>query len=225
MRKSIIFLLLVILATVSFAVPTPKEIFNQTKYYEALYRDFPVGIAFVDKDGAFLSANSILCSFLGRSEDELKRLSWQSVTVRQDIEADESASLRVMSGEDRSYTIFKQYIHKRGDSLWARLTVIGIKNQTGEFEHFISIVEPLSNSTFFEADIYSKLKEIQGCLTTLKTTTDSSFGSFFINNWATLIPWTMVIIISVGGILLRIQLDSHKIKELEEKFKENGKND
>ena len=223
MRKLLTFLaVLAAMIITVFAVPSPREIYTQSKYYEALYRDFPVGISFMDKDGRFLHANAIMCNFLGRSEDELKRINKYDITARQDVEAELLASQKIISGEDKTYTIFKQYVHKRGDSLWARLTVIGIREDTGAFSHFISIVEPLSNSTFFEADINKKLEDIKTGIERIKTTEASSFLNLVANNWQTLIPWTFAGILTIGGILFRIQMDSKRIKDLEEKLKELG---
>lgn len=200
--------------------PSPRDVFSQGKYYEAMYRDFPVGIAFVDRNGRFLYVNALLCTFLGRNEEELKRLTWQDVTASQDVDVDEAASQKVISGEDRTYTLFKQYVHKRGDTIWARLTVVGLRNTDGSFDHFVSIVEPLASSISFEAEISSRLKEILKVLSEVESGRQTSFASFLSNNWSTVIPWLVISIISIGGVIFRVQTDSKDIKQLREENKE-----
>lgn len=212
------FILIMIAGAVS-STPSPKEVFTQGKYYEALYRDFPVGIAFVDKEGRFLHANALLCTFLGRNEEELKRLTWEDVTVRQDIEIDRLSSLKVISGEERSYTLFKQYTHKRGDAIWARLTVIGIRSMDGTFEHFVSVVEPLSSSVSFDAEISTRLKEIQSALSNVGSGGNTTFANFLTQNWSIVIPWFVVSIISIAGVIFRVQSDSKAIKQLADQNK------
>lgn len=201
----------------------PKEIYTSQKYYEALYRDFPVGMAFVDKEGHFQYANGSFCSFLGRNEEELKKIHWQDITATQDIDIDEAAANKIISGDDKTYTIFKQYIHKRGDYLWARLTVIGIRNTDGTFDHFVKIIEPLASSVFLEAEISTKLKDIQTMLERLKSAPEQGFVAFFASHWTTLIPWAAAFILAIGGVLFRIQNDSKRIQALEEQIREKSR--
>lgn len=225
MRK-LLFLILIMVSTISFGLSDPRDIYSDQRYYSALFKDFPVGICFVREDGQFLAANASLCGFLGRTENELVKLKWQDVTVRQDIEVDEASARKVATRQERSYTMFKQYVHKRGESLWARITVNGIWSEDGKFEHFVTVVEPLSSSGVADADIINKLESIQGNLSKLNQTSSESASKFIANNWQTLITWFILAAISIGGAVYKIRLDDHRITALEkEKEKEKKKLD
>lgn len=226
MKKFLIYLALFLSLAVSIsAIPSPRDIYTETKYYEAMYRDFPVGICFVNEEGRYIAANTIFCNFVGRSEEELKRLTFDAITARQDVDLQIDANRKIVNCEDKSYTMFKQYIHKRGDSIWARITAMGIYDSMGKFSHYIVVVEPMSTSTFFEADINKKLEEIKNNLSNIQKSgvTENGVGTFIVNNWGTLIPWLLAVVITIGGILFRIQTDSRKIQDLEQSIK--AKND
>lgn len=213
-KRLVIFLFLVASLT-TVALTDPRDVFTDQRYHSALFRDFPVGISFITSEGQFLAANSALCAFLGRTENELKKLRWQDITVAQDIEVDELSAKKIITGEERSYTMFKQYIHKRGEALWARITVNGIRSSDGKFEHFVTVVEPLSGANLIDADIINKLESIQGNLSKLGHDSNESAARFIANNWQTLITWFVLIAVSIGGIVYKIRLDSVRISALE----------
>lgn len=221
MKKSLFLIFILVFTALSLSAPVPEEVFRDQRYFEALYRNSPIGVAFVSKEGKFLSANTILCNFLGRSEYELKNITWQSITSEADLEADKLAADRVINGRDLGYTLFKQYRHKRGEPLWAKLTVQGIFNEDGGFEHFVSFIEPLANGYYFEAEIASKMEILNKSILELREIRQtSSMSSFLSENWKTLIPWFFIGVITIGSILFRIQSDSKEIKEMKKTIKE-----
>jgi PAS domain S-box-containing protein len=102
------------------------------------------GITHVDISGRLLRTNQTFCRMVGYSKAELERMSFQDITVPDDLTSDLDMLNEALAGLRSSYTLEKRYRHKDGHVVWAQLTVALMRKPDGEPDYFISVVQDLS---------------------------------------------------------------------------------
>lgn len=75
-----------------------------------------IGIALVAVDGRFMRVNHALTALVGYSAEELQAMSFQDITIPEDLEEDLRQMKRTLSGDIRSYQLEKRYFRKDGKS-------------------------------------------------------------------------------------------------------------
>jgi len=89
-------------------------------------------MALVDFDGAFLAVNPALCALVARSEEELLRLTWQSITHPDDIAPGEREVGRSVQGDGRTFRLPKRYVRPDGGVVPVLLSVSVVRSEPGE---------------------------------------------------------------------------------------------
>ncbi|WP_191905869.1 sensor domain-containing protein [Nitrincola iocasae] len=113
-----------------------------------------VGMAITDPEtGRWMRFNPELCRLLGYKEQELKELTWQAVTHPDDLQADQQAFERMLSGVIDSYTLEKQFVRKSGVVFTALMNVCSVRTEDGKLQHSIATIQDVSDQKRYEADI------------------------------------------------------------------------
>ena len=102
------------------------------------------GITHVDTRGRLLRANQTFCNMVGYSKDELAHLSFQDITVAEDIGPDLRMLDEALTGARISYMLEKRYRHKDGHIVWVQLTVALVRKSSGEPDYLIAVVQDIS---------------------------------------------------------------------------------
>lgn len=129
--------------------------------HRAALRHAPVGVAHVGLDGRWLWVNERLCALLGYSEDEFCRLTFQDITYPEDLDEDLEHVARLMQGLDSRYAMEKRYLKKGGGTLWAKLSVTLLRDQTGAPLQFVSVVDDISEEKQLAERLRFKTTELQ----------------------------------------------------------------
>ncbi|GAB1260236.1 hypothetical protein NBRC116495_09430 [Aurantivibrio plasticivorans] len=119
----------------------------------ATFEQAAVGISHVSMDGTWLKANKKLCDILGYDWEGLSSLSVQDVTFDDDFAQDERELNRLLNGEIDQYVIEKRLIKKNGDVVWTLVTGSLVKDENGEAEYFILVVEDISERKAMERSL------------------------------------------------------------------------
>ncbi|MBK8050868.1 MAG: PAS domain S-box protein [Anaerolineales bacterium] len=112
--------------------------------FRAVFENAAIGIAILDARGAVQTSNPTLAAMLGYSESELRRKSVVEVTHPDDLPADFQLFQELVHGRRNSYQLEKRYYRKDGALVWARLSVTGVRNEAGEIQNIISVVEDIT---------------------------------------------------------------------------------
>ena len=112
--------------------------------FRATFEQAAVGMVHVAPDGRFLRVNQRYCDILGYSREELLRLSIQEVTHAEDLEEDLEYVRQVLAGEIPNFSMEKRYWRKDGSVIWVNLTASLLRSPDGTPEHFVSVVEDIS---------------------------------------------------------------------------------
>ncbi len=98
----------------------------------------PVAMNLTASDGAFLQCNPAMCTFLGRTEAELKNTTWQAVTHPEDLAADLAMACEVLEGTRDTYRLTKRFHRGDGTVVWGDLAVAAVRDDAGQFLFFIA---------------------------------------------------------------------------------------
>jgi PAS domain S-box-containing protein len=112
-----------------------------------------IGMALVAPDGRFLKVNRALCEIVGRSETDLLRCTFQSITHPEDLAGDEEQVRRVLTGEVPTYQLEKRYLHADGHVVWVQLNVSLVRDPAGRPLYFVSQVLDITDRKRVEGEL------------------------------------------------------------------------
>lgn len=119
------------------------ETFNDK--FEVCFKEVAIGLAFVDLKGKFICVNKTLCQFLGYEEKELIQVTFQELSLAEDLEESFLWIKASLAGEiEHSFTKIKRYRHKAGHLVWAKVTTTLIRNKHNEPDYFLSSIQDIS---------------------------------------------------------------------------------
>jgi PAS domain S-box-containing protein len=111
--------------------------------FRALYEQAAVGIAQTDLQGHYLRVNQQFCNFTGYTEAELLNLSVQDITALDSHQEIRQRREQLLVNAERHYSIEKLYVRQNGELRWGRATVSLVRDERGEPEYFIGVIEDI----------------------------------------------------------------------------------
>jgi len=120
-------------------------------HFRSIFEQAAVGMARVGVDGRLLQMNTRFCKFLGRSEAELRALSWQDVTHPEDLAESREFLSRLLNGEIQEFSQDKRYIRADGEIVWGRLTVSAGQQPGVQPDYLVSVLQDITESKRTEA--------------------------------------------------------------------------
>ncbi len=127
--------------------------------FRATFEQAAVGIAHVGLKGQWLRVNQKLCDIVGYTRSDLLDLTFQDITVPEDLAADLACVHQVLAGTLQTFSMEKRYIRKNGSTIWVNLTVSLVREATKP-KYFISVIEDISERRQAEAQLQNSLKEL-----------------------------------------------------------------
>ncbi len=117
------------------------ELRERERRFEATFEQAAVGVAHVGLDGRWLRVNRKLCEIVGYTQQELSCLGFQDITHPDDLNTDLELMQQTLAGGVQSYELEKRYIRKSGKQIWVRLHVALIRDEAGQPDYYISVVQ------------------------------------------------------------------------------------
>jgi PAS domain S-box-containing protein len=133
-----------------------KELVASESRYRGTFENAAIGIAHVAQDGSFLMVNEKLCSIVGYSRGELEQMTFQDITVPEDLSKDLIQRNRLVHGLIPSYTMEQRYFHKDGSVVWVLLSSAVQKDEQGEFEYCISVIRDITWEKEMEVNLQTE---------------------------------------------------------------------
>jgi len=103
-----------------------------------------IGMAIVSPDGGLRDVNGAFCKMLGYSKAELLQRSFQDITHPDDLEKDLALVYKMLGKEIETYQLEKRYLHKKGHTVWAMLTVSLVWNTNNQPQFFVSQIQEVT---------------------------------------------------------------------------------
>ncbi|WP_321488207.1 PAS domain S-box protein [uncultured Hyphomonas sp.] len=124
---------------------TSQALAESEARFRATFENAAVGMAIIGTDGAWLRVNQRVCEIVGYKSQELMKLTFQDITHPDDLDIDLGLLQETIEGKRDNYSMDKRYFHKDGSLIWVKLTVGSVRNEIGEVEYFISVIEDITS--------------------------------------------------------------------------------
>lgn len=115
------------------------------KRFRSTFEQAAMGIAHLNPKGHFLKINQGFCDIVGYTQAELLQKGFADITAPEDLALDLEYIRQMLAGEIDNYAREKRWIHSSGSIVWANATVALVKQDSGEPEYFVAIVEDISD--------------------------------------------------------------------------------
>lgn len=112
--------------------------------YRAMFDNAAVGITRVDLDGVLVDVNQKFCDMLGYARDELIGKAIKDITHPDDYGQGAQFRGLVTRGELKSVIGEKRFMRKDGAIIWARRTMSVARDDSGNPQYVISVVEDIT---------------------------------------------------------------------------------
>jgi PAS domain S-box-containing protein len=112
--------------------------------FRAVFENAAIGIALVDMRGYPGESNPALQKMLGYDKTELAQMAFTQFTHPADAKADWDLFTELVEGKRDRYQLEKRFYRKDGEVVWGQLTVAVVRNQNGEPQYAIAMIEDIS---------------------------------------------------------------------------------
>jgi PAS domain S-box-containing protein len=127
----------------------------------AIFEHAPIGILAVDLNLRIVAANTGLAHMLGRQIDELRGMNVTDLTHPDDRDLDGDMKDRLLAGNISSYRYVKRYVHSDGHPIWVELSVTAVRDEHGEPELFIGLIQDITERRKAESDREQMVKILE----------------------------------------------------------------
>lgn len=108
------------------------------QHFRGAFEYSAVGFAIIDPDGYWIEANARLCTILGYSKEELKKVTCNSISYPGDLQMHLTLKEKLDQCLIPNFNMEKRYFHKNHSIVWVHLSVSLIKNNAGQIMHYIT---------------------------------------------------------------------------------------
>jgi two-component system cell cycle sensor histidine kinase/response regulator CckA len=130
------------------------DLVESERLYQSTFDAAPVGIVHVGLDGKWLRVNQRLSDLLGYSCEELESGVVQKLMETEEVDG-EAESLREMAAGTADHHVVeeKRYPRRSGGFVWARLSMSVHRDTEGHAQHFIFVIEDITERRTLEAHV------------------------------------------------------------------------
>jgi len=112
--------------------------------FRAVFEKAAIGIALVDMHGYPIESNPALQKMLGYNQTELARMAFTQYTHPDDAQADSCLFTELVEGKRDQCQLDKRFCRKGGEVVWGLLTASLVRNQNGEPQYVVAMVEDIT---------------------------------------------------------------------------------
>lgn len=127
----------------------------------AIFKDAAIGMMIVDLDQRPVDANPALQQMLQYSSSELRNMTFNEFTYKDDIEKGLSLFNDLKKGINDHYQLVKRYVRKDGQLLYGRVTVSLLCNPQGKPEHALSLIEDITERKLAQEELQKTHLELR----------------------------------------------------------------
>ncbi len=123
-----------------------------------------IGKSITRVDGT-LTVNKAFCDMLGYSQDELVNQKWQEITHPDDIDLSNQLVDLLLAGEKESVRFTKRYLHKKGSTVWADVSISLRRDPEGKPLYFMTALLDITERKQTEMQLADTLEFNEHILT------------------------------------------------------------
>ena len=137
--------------------------------FRAIFDQAAVGVAQIETaTGRFVKVNQKYCDIVGTSAEKLAASTFMDITHANDIQTDLDNMERIKTGETRSFSQEKRYLHPDGSAVWVNITVSPMWAIGEEPTFHITVVEDVTERMAVEQQLReseTRFRELFGNMT------------------------------------------------------------
>lgn len=131
-----------------------QELHNNEMEYRALFEQAAVGIGHIRvSDHRWMRVNRRLTEILGYQDGQLLESGYQAIFQERDLPTVERSRLKLDSGERQMFEADMQLVQARGELVWTRLTVSLLRDERGQPQYYIMVVQDERERKRAEAEL------------------------------------------------------------------------
>ncbi len=137
-----------------------RQLEESEMLFRTIFEQAPLGISIGSSDdfakefsSKFQPVNKMYEEILGRTNDELAGMDWESVTHPDDIEYDKSQLKRLLAHEIDNYSLEKRYIKPDGTYTWVNLVMARLDLDNSSAQNRMCIVQDINNKKMAEESL------------------------------------------------------------------------
>jgi PAS domain S-box-containing protein len=130
-----------------------KALSDSEEHFRAVFEQSAVGLVLFTLDGRTLKANAKLAGFLGYTPEEMVGKTFVELTHAPDVAVSSAYFGNALVSADGTYGLEKRYVRKDGRVVWGRVAATLLRDQRGQPEHFIAVVEDIDERKRFEESL------------------------------------------------------------------------
>ncbi|QHT66787.1 PAS domain S-box protein [Rhodocytophaga rosea] len=118
-----------------------QQALDETRLAEAEFSSAfeyaPIGMMLINIDGEIFRVNKSLCQLLGYSDKDLLQFTIRDIIYPEDLESSMACFEHLIADKIKSFQEEKRYLTKKGNMVWAYLSISLIKHKDGSPRHFV----------------------------------------------------------------------------------------
>ncbi|MFP4611752.1 MAG: diguanylate cyclase domain-containing protein, partial [Thiohalophilus sp.] len=150
---SVVFFILFGVLAMTLTSRLTRALRDSERKFRATFEQAGMGIAQVAEDGRLLEVNQALCDILRYSRAELLKLSYPDLMHPEDKENGDEGPFTAISEAFQNHAIEQSLLCGDGSTVWAKLTVSRLQEQSGPQVCYIAIFEDVSESRRLSAEL------------------------------------------------------------------------
>ncbi len=115
------------------------EVRRSEGLFRGIFESTSAGVSLTNAEGLFVSCNPAFAAMLGRTVEEVLRLTPSSITHPADLPSQRVMMDEVRSGARDRFNYAKRYIRPDGQLVWVELSFAAIRGADGEYEYGLGV--------------------------------------------------------------------------------------
>jgi len=115
------------------------ELRRSEELFRGIFESTGAGVSLTDASGLFVSCNPAFAAMLGRSVEEVLRLTPAAITHPDDLPGQTALMDEVRAGRRDRFTYPKRYVRPDGETVWVELSFAAIRTPEGAYEYGLGV--------------------------------------------------------------------------------------
>jgi PAS domain S-box-containing protein len=121
------------------------NLIESEKRYRLVSENPILGITWKSLDGNIINVNQAFCEMTGYSTHEILNRHFSAFTHPDDCLKDMTAMDNIIQEKTDTYRTEKRFITKQGETIWAELNLVPVKNENGNVSYFIGMIQNINS--------------------------------------------------------------------------------
>ncbi|WP_165748545.1 PAS domain-containing sensor histidine kinase [Cellulophaga sp. Z1A5H] len=141
---------------------------NQKKQLDIIVENSPLGIILTDNE-RIIKANEAVLTLLGYSNTEIKKHSLDSISCPKNVSEAKNLMKKMDMGELDNFSVIKTFVKKDGKKVHTKTAVSAVKNQIGEIDYKVAIIEDITKELEAEEQLKASENRLSSLIANLHT--------------------------------------------------------